>query len=203
MSENLLRSIDETQTGSFKWLNEAPYKKLDEDTLHISAPAKTDFFTDPAGKHVISNAPFLYLDVEGDFRVKAHVAHAFTSTWDAAVLMLRDHSERWAKLCFEATDFQTQAVVSVVTDGVSDDANGVNYHWNNVWLQIVRQGNLVAFHYGPDGENWNMVRFFKLDTADQIKIGMVAQCPSGKGADIIFKSFMLDRKPVEDLRAGV
>jgi regulation of enolase protein 1 (concanavalin A-like superfamily) len=42
-------------------------------------------------------------------------------------------SDHWAKLCFESTDFGTRAIVSVVTNGVSDDANGVNYHWPDVW----------------------------------------------------------------------
>ncbi|NCC47774.1 MAG: DUF1349 domain-containing protein [Clostridia bacterium] len=203
MNENLLRTISDAQTGQFNWLNEAGYEKPDEATLLIHAPGRTDFFTDPAGEHVISNAPFLYLDVSGDFRIKAQVAHAFNSTWDAAVLMVRDSAERWAKLCFEATDFGTQAVVSVVTNGVSDDANGVNYHWKTVWLQVIRKGNLFAFHYGPDGEHWNMVRYFRLDAAKQIKVGMEAQCPGGDGADILFKSFSLDRQPVEDMRDGI
>lgn len=89
MNENLLRTISDTQTGQFNWLNEAGYEKPDEATLLIHAPGRTDFFTDPAGEHVISNAPFLYLDVSGNFRIKAQVAHAFNSTWDAAVLMVR------------------------------------------------------------------------------------------------------------------
>ena len=203
MSDNLLRSISEDQIGDFKWQNESAYVKKDEDTLVIKAPGKTDYFVDPAGKHVISNAPLLYLDVEGDFRLKAHVSHAFLSQWDAAVLMIWHTEDKWAKLCFEKTDFNTQAVVSVVTDGISDDANGTNYLWDNVWLQIVRQGNLFAFHYGPDGENWHMVRFFKLDVPDAIKVGMEAQCPAGDGADITFKSFSIDREPVDDLRAGI
>ncbi|NLW10725.1 MAG: DUF1349 domain-containing protein, partial [Clostridiaceae bacterium] len=133
----------------------------------------------------------------------AHVGHEFKSTWDAAVLMLWDDQEKNAKLCFEKSDFGTKAIVSVVTNGVSDDANGVNYNWNNVWLQITRQGNIFALHYGPDGKNWNMVRLFRLDANKTIKIGMEAQCPAGEESKIYFYHFNIDNTPVKDLRAGV
>lgn len=203
MSENLLKSITNSSTGPFKWVNEAPYEKIDEDTLLITAPGDTDVFTDPVGVNIKANAPYLYQEVEGDFRMIAHVGHEFKSTWDAAVLMLWDDQEKNAKLCFEKSDFGTKAIVSVVTNGVSDDANGVNYNWNNVWLQITRQGNIFALHYGPDGKNWNMVRLFRLDANKTIKIGMEAQCPAGEESKIYFYHFNIDNTPVKDLRAGV
>lgn len=203
MSENLLRSISNSSIGPFKWVNEAPYEKIDEDTLLITAPGDTDVFTDPVGVNIKANAPYLYQEVEGDFRMTAHVGHEFKSTWDAAVLMIWDDQEKNAKLCFEKSDFGTKAIVSVVTNGVSDDANGVNYNWNNVWLQITRQGNIFALHYGPDGKNWNMVRLFRLDANKTIKIGMEAQCPAGEESKIYFYHFNIDNTPVQDLRAGV
>ena len=38
----------------------------------------------------------------------------------------------WGKACFEQSDFGTHAVVSVVTNGVSDDANGCNIDGDTV-----------------------------------------------------------------------
>lgn len=201
--DNMLKTISSNDIGDFRWVNEAPFEKLDQDTLLIKAPGKTDVFTDPVGVNVIANAPFLYQEVEGDFRMVAHVGHEFKSQWDAAVLMVWDDQEKNAKLCFEASDFGTKAIVSVVTNGVSDDANGVNYNWNNVWLQIIRQGNIFAFHYGTDGKNWNMVRLFRLDVNKTIKIGMEAQCPAGEESKIYFYSFDINKTPAKDLRAGV
>lgn len=202
MAENLLKLINHAN-GDFNWFNRAAYSKPDENTLVINAPGKTDYFIDPAGQHIKSNAPFLYLDCDGDFCVQAHVAHDFKSVWDAAALMLWINPEKWAKVCFEATDFGTKAIVSVVTNQISDDANGVNYHWPDVWLQIIRQKNVFAFHYGPDGRNWNMVRIFALEADSPVKVGMVAQCPSGNGANIQFRSFMFKQKPINNLRAGI
>ena len=203
MSKNYLEGLSGDKLGDFQWLNPAAFVSLPQGGVRIKAPAKCDFFKDPAGQHMMSSAPYLFLEVEGDFTAKAHVSHAFQSVWDAAAIMTWSDPDNWAKLCFEATDFGTQAIVSVVTKGVSDDANGVNYHWSNVWLQIVRKGNLFGMHYGPDGVHWNMVRTFKMDVPKRVRIGLVAQCPGGGGAELDFSVFQLDHTTVTDVRAGV
>ena len=203
MSTNLLLNQTNGLPTGFQWQNRGELTLLSQGGIRISTPATCDFFRDPAGEHVMDSAPYLYLNAEGDFTAKAHVSHNFTSVWDAAAVMVWADTDHWAKLCFEATDFGTRAVVSVVTDGVSDDANGVNYHWPDVWLQLVRKGKLFGMHYGPDGLHWNMVRYFKLDVPETLKIGLVAQCPGGPGADIDFLNFELAQKAVSDLRAGI
>lgn len=203
MKKNRLSELSGNMPGDFQWLNPSTFVSLQDGGIRIKAPAKCDFFKDPAGQHVMASAPYLFLEVEGDFTATAHVSHAFRSIWDAAAIMTWSDPDNWAKLCFEATDFGTQAIVSVVTKGVSDDGNGVNYHWPNVWLQIVRKGNLFGMHYGPDGVHWNMVRYFKMDVPAKVRIGLVAQCPGGDGAELDFATFCLDGTTVKDVRAGV
>jgi regulation of enolase protein 1 (concanavalin A-like superfamily) len=117
--------------------------------------------------------------------------------------MVRADSTHWGKLCYEATDFGTHAIVSVVTDGRSDDANGVNLDLPSVWLQIVRQGNLFAMHYAPDGETWHMTRYFRLDMPAQIAVGIVAQSPVGSGTIVDFLHFSVERRRIANMRAGV
>ena len=201
--KNRLNELSGNTPGDFQWLNPSTFVSLPDGGIRIKAPAKCDFFKDPAGQHVMASAPYLFLEVEGDFTAKVHVSHAFQSVWDAAAIMTWSDPDNWAKLCFEATDFGTQAIVSVVTKGVSDDANGVNYHWSNVWLQIVRKGNLFGMHYGPDGVHWNMVRYFSMDVPAKVRIGLVAQCPGGDGAELDYTAFCLDDTTVKDVRAGV
>ena len=201
--KNRLNELSGNTPVDFQWLNPSTFVSLPDGGIRIKAPAKCDFFKDPAGQHVMASAPYLFLEVEGDFTAKVHVSHAFQSVWDAAAIMTWSDPDNWAKLCFEATDFGTQAIVSVVTKGVSDDANGVNYHWSNVWLQIVRKGNLFGMHYGPDGVHWNMVRYFSMDVPAKVRIGLVAQCPGGDGAELDFAAFHLDDTTVKDVRAGV
>ena len=179
------------------------WEPLPEGGIRVTVPAKCDYFRDPTGKTASDNAPFLWMSVTGDFVAQAHVRPVFDSTYNAGVLMLRHDAQTWAKLCFEATDFGTTAAVSVVTRGVSDDANGMDITQPDLWLQIVRAGNVFALHYSLDGQSWRMVRIFHLDVPPAIRVGLVAQCPIGPGATIDLLSFTLDQRPITNVRAGV
>lgn len=203
LAENLLLKIKEHDPAPFEWLNPSRYVLLPGGGIRVTAPAKCDYFRDPAGSVTADSAPFLHVKTTGDFVMKALVSHPFRTKWDAAALMIRQDASHWAKICYEGTDFGTHAVVSVVTNGVSDDANGVNYTWPVVWLQMVRKGNVFCVHYGPDGERWNMVRYFSLNVTDELMAGMVAQCPAGAGAEMDFLHFSLEKRTVDDVRAGV
>lgn len=167
----------------FKWLNESSIVK-EEDKITIIAPAKTDFFQGSIQEceegflpEVLSNAPFYYTEIDGDFVMKVKVSHDFKNIYDSASVMIMKDLECWAKACFEYTDFNTHAVVSVVTNGSSDDANGCNLEGTTAWLQICRVGNDFAFHYSVDGEHFYMMRYFYLPVDSVIKVGLLAQAP--------------------------
>ena len=189
---------------SLNWDNPPlKWESLPGGGLRISVPAKADYFRDPSGSHVNDNAPFLWKHVSGDFVARAQVRPAFNSTYDSGVLMVRHDERQWAKLCFEKTDFGTTAAVSVVTDGFSDDANGTNLDIDALWLQMVRVGNVFALHYSLDGAAWRMVRYFRLEVPQTVKVGVVAQCPVGPGTTIDWLSFSVETRTLKDMRAGV
>ena len=106
------------------------------------------------------------------------------------------------KLCHEYTDFDTYAVVSVVTDGRSDDANGQSLADQSVWLQIGRKGNVFAMHYSTDGIHYQMVRVFHMKASDTLKAGIVSQSPTGKGLISDFSDIQLERITMQNIRAG-
>ncbi len=202
--QNALERLTHDSLAPFRWAH-APteWQKLADGGLRIHAPACVDYFQDPAGRNSADSAPYLWMPVSGDLTVRAHIRHPFQSTYDAGAIMLRQDALHWAKLCFEATDFGTHAVVSVVTNGTSDDANGVDVTISDIWLQLVRRGNLIALHYALDGKSWRMVRLCCLALAADAQVGLVAQCPVGQGAVIDWLSFeAVDRLPA-DMRAGV
>ena len=193
----------------FKWLNEG--KMVQEgNRIEIVAPPKTDFFRgrntqseDGSFFEAPANAPFYYTDVEGDFVFRAKVSLDFLDTYDASALMVMKDQTCWAKACFEKTDFDTHAVVSVVTNETSDDANGPNVEGNTVWLQMCRVDNDFSIQYSVDGENFYMMRYFDLPVDPVVKVGLVAQAPIGRGGKRIFEDITLEKKTVEDMRAGI
>lgn len=185
----------------FQWMNQSDID-IQGDHVSMTAPPKSDFFCDPRGLISNDNAPYYYTEVIGDFVFRARVRPQFLATYDSCTLMVMDGPTTWAKVCFEFTDFGTHAVVSVVTNGVSDDANGPNISEDTVWLQVARRDNLFAFHYSLDGQRYDMVRIFCLPVSSPIKVGLVAQSPTGEGAVMEFSDVSLEARTVGDLRAG-
>jgi regulation of enolase protein 1 (concanavalin A-like superfamily) len=186
----------------FTWDFESKVE-INENNLTMKALPHTDYFVDPVSGTSIMNAPYYYCKTDKDFVLNAKVTREFVSTYDACVLMVVSDETCWAKLCFEFSDFGTHAVVSVITNGVSDDANGVDIEGNTVYLQIVKKGKLFALHYSLDGKNYRMVRICKLPVKDSVKVGFVAQSPRGEGGDCFYEDIQMDFKSVHDLRKGV
>jgi regulation of enolase protein 1 (concanavalin A-like superfamily) len=201
---DLLRQISSKELGPLAWTHEpATWQPLPDGGLRVLAPEKVDYFRDPRGLLSSDSAPLLWLWVEADFVARVHVRPTFGATYDAGALMVRHDETKWAKVCFESTDLGTHAVVSVVTDGLSDDANGPNLDVPDVWLQIVRRGDIFGMHYALDGVHWRMVRYFALLVPFQVQVGIVAQSPAGPGTTVDFLQFDVERRSVDDLRAGV
>lgn len=193
----------------FQWLNEGIIKK-ENNIIEIMAPAGSDFFCSSSEVNEegitpesLHNAPYYYTEVEGDFVLQVKVHHEFKDTYDSASLMVMKDMNCWAKSCFELTDFGTHAVVSVVNDGESDDANGCNIQGNSVWLQICRRGSFFAFHYSEDGEHYYMTRFFKLPVDRSVKVGLLAQAPVGKGGIRTYENLTIEQKTVKNIRMGI
>lgn len=197
-----------SQFKDFKWLNQSRVH-FEADRVAMYAPAVSDFFCNNGAiseegitPESLHNAPFFYTEIEGDFVMKALVSHAFKDTYDSATLMVMQNLDVWAKACFEKTDFGAHAVVSVVTNHTSDDANGCNIQGEEVWLQITRVGNSFAFHYSEDGKNFYMMRFFNLPVDGTIKAGLEAQAPQGDGGERYFDHLSIEKKTVKNIRMG-
>lgn len=180
------------------------WEALPGNGLRVYAPEKADYFQDPGGVTKKDAAPYLWLNASGNFVARTQVrAPQSRLHGDAATIMVRQDTLHWLKLCYECTDWSALAVISVVTNGTSDDANGVELALPQVWLQVHRTGDVFGLHYSVDGQTWRMVRLLRMAMPASIKVGLVAQCPGGPGVAIDFLSFSVEPRTVKDLRAGV
>jgi hypothetical protein len=174
---------------------------LDE-ALTVTAGPGTDWFIHPGTGEAKLDAPAQLEPVAGDFLLSARVEVDFASTFDAGVLALWHDERTWAKLCFEYSPDDEPMVVSVVTRGVSDDANSTGIDGNSVWLRIARIGAAIAFHSSTDGKRWNLVRHFALGTDGEIQVGFLAQSPTGEGCAARFSHVELTNSTLTDIRSG-
>lgn len=172
------------------------------DSATITAGPHTDWFVHPGTGEAKLDAPAQLEPVEGDFLFHARVEVDFAATFDAGVLAVWRDERTWAKLCFEYSPDRKPMVVSVVTRGVSDDANSAVIDGNAVWLRIARIGDAFAFHYSTDGERWSLVRHFALGGDGELQAGFLAQSPTGDGCTARFTEVGLSSGTLPDIRSG-
>lgn len=154
---------------------------VDDSGVTIAAGAGTDAFSPPDGGPPIDRLPGLRLPVpEGEWRVLARVAPAFRATFDAAALVVRSDAGAWAKLAYERSPDGRGTAVSVVTRGVSDDANGPALDRSALWLRVAHTGKVLAFHTSTDGRRWDLLRLFALP-GRVLSVDLIAQSPTGDG----------------------
>ena len=185
------------------WLGEAGEADLDGDTLRMTAGAKTDWFNDPAGGAVHRNAPCLALPADRDLQVSARVRVDFQRAFDAGVMFLHQGPQDYAKLCFERAPSGEAMVVSVVTRGSSDDANGPVIDAAFVHLRVSRMGPVFAFHHSPEGRSWTLTRLFTLrDPSRPTRLGFLAQSPTGPSCSVSFDQLSYAETTLRDPRDG-
>jgi regulation of enolase protein 1 (concanavalin A-like superfamily) len=184
---------------------------IDEATATVTgkAAAHSDIFIDPradtqlSAQSMLNAATLLGVPPDGDFQFSARVTVEFASTYDAGVLLLWIDDGHWGKLCFEYSPAGASMIVSVVTRGVSDDADAFVVDGRTVWLRVSRIGHAFAYHASLDGKTWRMIRFFAIDgTSTPASIGFEVQSPTGDGCVASFKEIHFSRERLRELRDG-
>jgi len=178
-------------------------------TVTASALPHSDIFIDPGAgtqlnaESMLNAATLLGIPPDGDFQFSARVTVEFASAYDAGVLLVWVDDRHWGKLCFEFSPAGEPMVVSVVTRGVSDDANAFVVDGRTVWLRVSRVSHAFAYHASLDGKAWRMVRFFSIDgPTGPATIGFEAQSPTGDGCVVAFDDVRFRRERLSDLRDG-
>lgn len=176
----------------------------------VTAPAHTALYVNPGGadsadaESLLNAATLLGTPPEGDFQLSARVTVGFGAQYDAGVLLLWVDEQHWAKFCFEFSPAAEPMVVSVVTRGVSDDANAFVVPDRSVWLRVSRVDGVYAYHASTDAGTWRLVRVFSLgdSSVTQHQVGFEAQSPTGDGCTVTFDQIRFTGDRLADLRDG-
>jgi regulation of enolase protein 1 (concanavalin A-like superfamily) len=139
------------------------------------------------GKLIASNPYFESGSDFTNFVIRCKVSPEFKALYDLGSIVVYDNTNKWIKFAYENSDSGNPAMVSVITDGVSDDCNGEKIYEEGVWMQIIRKSNNFSLHYSKDKVAWTLVRIFQLDMKDEIKLGISAQSPMGDRCIVKFE----------------
>ena len=179
--------------GTLNWQNKPRAWNLDgKKVLTISSDAKTDWFVDPFDGTVAKTAPILLFTPGLDYVLSARVTVKFATKWDAGALMLWGDDHHWAKLSFELSPEGKPTLVTVVTRGLSDDCNSLPLPGDSVYLRIAKSSNTYVFYFSTDGESWQILRTFSLDTQLPVRAGFESQSPAGAGVVAKFSAISYD-----------
>jgi regulation of enolase protein 1 (concanavalin A-like superfamily) len=188
--------------GSLRWEAAPVSWGLEAGSLQVTAGPRSDLFISPQGDTPTLNAARLVTPLPGDFQLSARVTVGFVATFDAGALLVWRDELTWAKLCFEYSPQRQPMVVSVVTRGLSDDANGYSVEGFHQWLRVSRLGDAFAFHASRDGQKWDLIRHFALDAGEAPLVGFVAQAPTGDGCHVQFDDLGYAPRRLRELRNG-
>jgi regulation of enolase protein 1 (concanavalin A-like superfamily) len=179
------------------------------DAITAAAPAHTDFYVNPGGvdsddaETLLNATTLLGLPPAGDFQFSARVTVDFRAQYDAGVLLLWSDERHWGKFCFEFSPASIPMVVSVVTRGVSDDANAFTVDGRTIWLRVSRIDRVYGYHASADGLTWQLIRAFRLrDETTGDRIGFEAQSPTGDGCTVTFDRIAFTTQRLAELRDG-
>ena len=174
-------------------------KLLDDGALEFHCAEGLDFFSDPNGKLSNTTLPILLVPVENTkpFTLIAKVTPEFTTEglYNAADLFVYSCDSLWQKLAFEQDEYGNHRIVTVRTQGTSDDNNHDK-------LDVSSDTKTIASYYSIDKKRWNMVRLYKNCYPKNIYLGISSQCPQKGSCTSRFEEISLSHDNVSDFRLG-
>lgn len=188
--------------GPFFWENTPLHVQLSAGRLLIEAGEKTDMFRDPNVTYNTDNAPKLLFVADSNFVLTAAVHHNFVSKWDGGAIVLKADSLNWIKFCFEKDYTGQHRVVSVVTKGISDDCNSAAVSGNTVFYKVAKAGNVITLYYSMEGAHWFLIRHLVFDSPAPLKVGFLAQSPTGKNCTVTFSDIHYSTRKIRDPYLG-
>jgi hypothetical protein len=184
------------------WENTPLHFQQSAGQLIIEAGGKTDMFRDPNVTYNTDNAPKLLFVADSNFVLTAAIHHSFTSKWDGGAIVLKTDSLNWIKFCFEKDYTGGHRVVSVVTKGISDDCNSVAVPGNTVFYKVAKAGNVITLYYSLEGRNWFLIRHLVFDTPAPLKVGFLAQSPTGISCSVTISNIHYSTHKIRDPYLG-
>ena len=175
--------------------------------LEFNCPGGLDFFCDPnEGKLSNNTLPVLLIPTDNTkpFTLTAKVTPEFTSDglYNAADLFVYVNDTLWQKLAFEQDEYGNHRIVTVRTQGTSDDNNHDKIDAKSVYMKISSDTRTIASYYSLDKKEWHMGRLYRNEYPDQIYLGISSQCPQHGGCTSLIEDITISHDNVGDFRMG-
>lgn len=171
--------------------------------ITIATGPQTDRFCDPRARTVVANAPIALLPLRRiPFTAEACAAAELAATFDAAALYVWYDEDHWIKFALERSTDGVPTIVTVRTDGWSDDCNHSTVTEQPLWLRVSLDASSVSFHASTDASTWQLIRLCPHPGDGEPRVGFSAQSPTGQGMVATFSNVEVRPGAVADVRDG-
>jgi regulation of enolase protein 1 (concanavalin A-like superfamily) len=178
--------------------------EVDGDHLILTAPKGSDMFTPSNGAKAVLNAPRITFPVSGDFIFSARVNAPFAADYDGAALVVWSDGAHWGKVLFERINAHESAITSSFVMPASDNSYHVRVPAEDaeVWLKIVRAGDMYLLYMSQDGKTWTILRDLGFQAQAAVSVGFLSQSPLGEQFTATFSHVRFETKTFKDYWQG-
>ena len=187
-------------TDDMSWLNEPPYRAVENGDLVVRSGLKTDFWQRTHYGFQRDNGHFLYREWSGDFTAETSFTGRYETLYDQAGMMLRTSAEHWIKCGIEYTERAMH--LSVVVTHVHSDwsVERIATTTESIGVRMTRQGDACAVSFRFGNRPWHMARlaWFPPEPAS-VRVGLAFCSPEREGFQARYHGFSIGT-PTESQR---
>lgn len=187
---------------NISWVNKPKEFNTKDTGIQIIAGEKTDKYIAPDYSYTFDSAPRALFDSDRNFIFSTAIQHSFENKWDGGAIILEADKDNWIKFCFEKDYTGAKRVVSVVTKGISDDANSIEFSQNIAYYKMAKKEDTVYLYVSSTGKDWYLVRAINFKFDKVLKLGLLAQSPEGKANSVSFTNVKYSASTIKDFWVG-
>ncbi|OEU15236.1 DUF1349-domain-containing protein [Fragilariopsis cylindrus CCMP1102] len=161
-------------------------------TVQMRVPPGTDCWRMTGTNECVNNAPFYFLEVEGDFEVRCKVKANYESPDDQAGVMIREDEENWIKCGIQMVGDIPHMCATVTHDYSDMSLHPLPHLPEYMWVHAKKIGDGLEVYISEDSFDWMQIRQGDITDDAILQIGLYAASPeSDDGFEVSFEDFMV------------
>lgn len=188
-----------------KAINDAEnHYTVNDSLLVVDGIGGSNYFISPDGMRAEATAPILLKEIDNSrpFTFTIRVESKIEKIYDAGTIYIYIDNRNWLKFAFERDEKLRCRVVTVKTDGSSDDNNHDIIEQNYVYMRIASNGKQIGYYYSTNGVDWNLARIYRNNYPQKIWLGLSSQSPKQGNNPASFSKASLTDSYISNHRLG-
>lgn len=188
-----------------RWLGMPGVDATERDgVVEFGAGPISDWFVDARTGTATASAPAAIVETgPAPVTVSCQVDAGLAATFDAVALFVHYDDTHWLKFAVELSPDGRIRLVTVRTDGASDDCNHGVVERARCWLRATIDERSVALHARTSADGaWDLIRYCPAPAAGSPRVALLVQSPTGEGLRGRFDAVHVEAGAVGALRDG-